>query len=91
MNDKNTECSPAPDDVPEPPEVEVVIEAPCGNFLKRGSAGHVDFVSPLPCPFNYGAAGPGATLAKDGVRLVRRSFVPGRETICGMDRRLSSD
>jgi inorganic pyrophosphatase len=38
-----------------PPEVEVVIEVPRGSFLKRGSTGHVDFVSPLPCPFNYGA------------------------------------
>jgi inorganic pyrophosphatase len=36
-------------------EVEVVIEVPRGSFLKRGSSGHVDFVSPLPCPFNYGA------------------------------------
>src|SRR5437870_6103820 len=39
----------------EPPEVEVVIEIPRGSFLKRGSTGHIDFVSPLPCPFNYGA------------------------------------
>ena len=39
----------------DPPEVEVVIEVPRGSFLKRGSTGHVDFVSPLPCPFNYGA------------------------------------
>jgi inorganic pyrophosphatase len=40
----------------EPPiEVEVVIEVPRGSFLKRGSTGAVDFVSPLPCPFNYGA------------------------------------
>jgi inorganic pyrophosphatase len=38
-----------------PPEVEVVIEVPRGSFLKRGSTGHVDFVSPLPCPFNYGS------------------------------------
>jgi inorganic pyrophosphatase len=38
-----------------PPEVEVCIEVPRGGFLKRGSTGHVDFVSPLPCPFNYGA------------------------------------
>ena len=37
------------------PEVEVVIEIPRGNFLKRGSTGRVDFISPLPCPFNYGA------------------------------------
>lgn len=27
---------------------------PRGGFLKRGSTGTVDFVSPLPCPFNYG-------------------------------------
>jgi inorganic pyrophosphatase len=39
----------------EPPEVEVVIEVPRGSFLKRGFSGHVDFVSPLPCPYNYGA------------------------------------
>jgi inorganic pyrophosphatase len=38
-----------------PPEVQVVIEIPRGSFLKRGSTGHVDFVSPLPCPFNYGS------------------------------------
>lgn len=37
------------------PEVEVVIEVPRGSFLKRGSTGRIDFVSPLPCPFNYGS------------------------------------
>lgn len=37
------------------PEVDAVIEIPRGSFLKRGSTGHVDFISPLPCPFNYGA------------------------------------
>ncbi|HUH95146.1 MAG TPA: inorganic diphosphatase [Casimicrobiaceae bacterium] len=37
------------------PEVEVVIEIPRGSFLKRGSTGHIDFVAPLPCPFNYGS------------------------------------
>ncbi|HEX8873376.1 MAG TPA: inorganic diphosphatase [Nitrosospira sp.] len=39
----------------EPPEVEVVIEVPRGSFLKRGSTGTIDFISPLPCPYNYGA------------------------------------
>ena len=39
----------------EAPEVEVVIEVPRGSFLKRGATGRVDFVSPLPCPFNYGS------------------------------------
>ena len=28
---------------------------PRGSFLKRGFSGHIDFVSPLPCPYNYGA------------------------------------
>jgi inorganic pyrophosphatase len=39
----------------EPQEVEVVVEVPRGGFIKRGSTGHVDFISPLPCPFNYGS------------------------------------
>ena len=44
------------DDRRNPPlEVEVVIEVPRGSFLKRGSTGHIDFISPLPCPFNYGS------------------------------------
>lgn len=55
MNDVNRSPSPAPEAAPEPPEVEVVIEIPRGSFLKRGSTGHVDFISPLPCPFNYGS------------------------------------
>jgi inorganic pyrophosphatase len=46
---------PAGDASPVPPEVDVVIEIPKGSFLKRGSTGHIDFVSPLPCPFNYGS------------------------------------
>ena len=36
-------------------ELDVLIEVPRGSFLKRGWNGRVDFVSPLPCPFNYGA------------------------------------
>ena len=39
----------------EPILVEVVVEIPRGSFLKRGSAGSLDFVSPFPCPFNYGS------------------------------------
>ncbi|MDE2395212.1 MAG: inorganic diphosphatase [Burkholderiales bacterium] len=38
-----------------PPELDVVIEVPRGSFVKRGSSGRVDFVSPLPCPYNYGS------------------------------------
>ena len=43
------------DKSPQPFEVEVVIEIPRGSFRKRGSTGHVDFVSPFPCLFNYGS------------------------------------
>lgn len=39
----------------EPPVVEVIIEVPRGSFIKRGSTGRIDFISPLPCPFNYGS------------------------------------
>ena len=35
--------------------VEVIVEIPRWSFLKRGSSGEVDFISPLPCPFNYGS------------------------------------
>ena len=55
MNDANYSRGPPREETPEPLEVDVVIEVPRGSFLKRGSSGHVDFVSPLPCPFNYGA------------------------------------
>jgi inorganic pyrophosphatase len=37
------------------PLLEVVIEIPRGSFLKRGSTGTLDFISPFPCPFNYGS------------------------------------
>ena len=47
--------APAPHLAAEPPELDVVIEVPRGGFVKRGSSGRVDFVSPLPCPYNYGA------------------------------------
>lgn len=53
-----TDCYPPHADQgtpPEPPVVEVVIEVPRGSFLKRGSTGSIEFISPLPCPFNYGS------------------------------------
>jgi inorganic pyrophosphatase len=55
VNDADERRSPDCADAGEPPEVEVVIEVPRGSFLKRGSTGHLDFISPLPCPFNYGS------------------------------------
>lgn len=42
-------------EIGEPPLVDVVIEIPRGSFLKIGSTGRLDFVSPFPCPFNYGS------------------------------------
>src|SRR3954451_5893271 len=38
-----------------PVELEILIEIPRGSFIKRGSTGKVDFIAPLPCPFNYGS------------------------------------
>jgi len=55
MNAGNHNASPSHAPSPQPPVVEVVIEVPRGSFLKRGSTGHIDFISPLPCPFNYGS------------------------------------
>jgi inorganic pyrophosphatase len=55
VNDANRNSAPDPKTSPEPPEVDVVIEIPRGGFLKRGSSGHIDFISPLPCPYNYGS------------------------------------
>ena len=48
-------------------DLTVVIDVPRGSFIKRDDDGAVDFVSPFPCPFNYGHV-PG-TLADDGDAL----------------------
>lgn len=55
MTDANPGPSTAPKTAFDPPEVEVTIEIPRGSFLKRGSDGRIDFISPLPCPYNYGS------------------------------------
>ncbi len=44
--------------------VEVVIEVPKGSFVKRELGRGVEYVSPIPCPFNYGCVP--AELAEDG-------------------------
>lgn len=44
--------------------VTILIEIPRGGMVKRRPDGRVDFVSPLPSPFNYGCLE--ATLAPDG-------------------------
>jgi len=38
-----------------PHRVRLVVEVPRGGFVKRDAKGAVDYVSPLPSPFNYGA------------------------------------
>jgi inorganic pyrophosphatase len=50
-----------------PEELEVVVEVPRGSFIKRRDDGSVDFVSPVPCPFNYGSVPD--TRSGDGDRL----------------------
>ena len=41
-----------------PATCRAVIEVPRGSFIKRelhgSTGGRVEFISPLPCPFNYG-------------------------------------
>jgi inorganic pyrophosphatase len=37
-----------------PREPEVLIESPRWSLIKRRSDGSVDFIAPLPCPYNYG-------------------------------------
>lgn len=45
-----------------PNEVEVLVEVPRGGFVKREAGRGIEYVSPIPCPFNYGCveAIPGA-------------------------------
>ena len=38
-----------------PHMVRVQIEVPKGSRVKRNPHGGIDYVSPLPCPFNYGS------------------------------------
>jgi inorganic pyrophosphatase len=38
-----------------PSHLEVRIETPRGSLIKRSSDGGIDFVSPFPCPYNYGS------------------------------------
>jgi len=35
-------------------DLKVVIDVPRGSFIKRDDDQSLDFVSPIPCPFNYG-------------------------------------
>ena len=83
-----------------PPEVEVCIEVPRGSFVKRGASGPIDFVSPVPCPFNYGSVPAYVGLEGDlldavvlGPRLRRgaRIRIPARAAIGMTDRGMYDD
>ncbi len=50
-----------------PKQLEVVIEVPLGGFIKRRDDASIDFISPFPCPFNYGSVPD--TRSGDGDRL----------------------
>jgi inorganic pyrophosphatase len=82
------------------PQLDVVIEIPRGSFVKRGSTGQVDFVSPFPCPFNYGAVPALIGLEGDlldavvlGPHLPRgaRARVSARGAVILMDRGMTDD
>lgn len=36
-------------------QFEITIEVPRWGFVKRGSTNKIDFISPIPCPYNYGS------------------------------------
>jgi inorganic pyrophosphatase len=83
-----------------PPRVEVVIEILRGSFVKRGSTGRVDFVAPLPCPFNYGSVPDLVGLEGDlldalvlgsRLRLGTRITVPAWGAVMLMDRGMVDD
>lgn len=78
----------------------MVIEVPRGSFLKRGSTGNIDFVSPLPCPFNYGCVP--AWIGREGdlldavvlgarLRLGTRLKVPAWGAVILVDRGMADD
>src|SRR6185503_14317065 len=71
------------------PELDVVIEVPRGSFLKRGSTGRVDFVSPLPCPYNYGSVP--QYIGLEGDRLGTRVRVKAWGAITLRDRGMIDD
>ena len=100
MSDPRATDAPAPGERDAPAEVEVLIEVPRGSFLKRGSTGRIAFVSPLPCPFNYGSVPSHVGLEGDlldavvlGPRLPlgARVRVKAWDAVCMVDRGLVDD
>ena len=50
-----------------PDVVTVRVEVPRYGFIRRDGNGKIDYISPLPCPFNYGAID--AIIGGDGMPL----------------------
>lgn len=83
-----------------PPEVRFRIEVPRGSFSKRNATGAIEYPSPVPCPFNYGAV-PGARSADGedadvvvlGPRLPRghEAVLPVRAVVVFNDAGLEDD
>lgn len=74
--------------------LELLVEVPRGSFVKRDATGRIEFISPLPCPFNYGslpghsaADGDALDAALLGPRRVagQRLHVPARAVIRFLD------
>ena len=55
----------------------ICIEVPKGNIIKRNQFGKSDYISPMPCPFNYGSVqdvqGADGDL-QDAILLGKRKF-----------------
>lgn len=47
--------------------LKVIIDTPKWSFVKRDDDGGIDYISPFPCPFNYGNVPD--TVSADGDRL----------------------
>jgi len=72
-----------------PDELDGVIEVPRMGVIRRRDDGSVDFISPLPCPFNYGSVPDTVSGAGDrhdavvlGPRLPRGTRVRARVIAC---------
>ena len=52
---------------PLPDVVTVRVEVPRFGFIRRDGNGKIDYISPIPCPFNYGAID--AIIGGDGMPL----------------------
>jgi len=50
-----------------PHQCDVVVDSPRGSIVKRKDDGGIDFLSPIPCPFNYGSVPD--TRSGDGDRI----------------------